>query len=162
MSSSNAKSSSEHGPKSNPSDLRKIRSTDGVPITPTLTYKLPDFISVCQYPLRRNEHYDPVAVESENWLHAHGVHPNDQHRQAFLSCNFGLLTAYCYSEADRARFRVLCDYINCLFAFDDLTDEGGLRMDADGTRKASDIVMNALRQPYTYQTPFKIGRVFSE
>lgn len=55
---------------------------------------------------------------------------------------------------------VLCDYINCLFAFDDLTDEGGLRKDGNGTKKASDIIMNALSHPFTYETEFRCGQVF--
>lgn len=56
---------------------------------------------------------------------------------------------------------VLCDYINTLFAYDDLTDEGGLRKDGDGTRKASDIIMNAIAHPFTYETEFRCGQVFS-
>jgi len=136
-------------------------STDSTP-TKALTYHLPDFISMCLYSLETNPHYQKTAVISENWLHAHGVHPNQAHRRAFQDCDFGLLTAYCYPNADETRFRVLCDFINCLFAFDDLTDEGGLRVDADGTRRASDIVMGALCSPHTYETRFKIGRVFAE
>lgn len=57
---------------------------------------------------------------------------------------------------------IVCDFINILFAFDDLTDEGGLRKDEQGTKKASDIVLNSLHHPYTYKTNFKCGRVFSE
>ncbi|KAG8980783.1 hypothetical protein FRB90_007487 [Tulasnella sp. 427] len=82
-------------------------------------------------------------------------------RAAFEACNFGLLTAMCYPDADHERFRVLCDYINCLFAFDDLTDEGGLRKDGSGTKKASDIIMNALAHPFSFETEFRCGRVFA-
>lgn len=52
---------------------------------------------------------------------------------------------------------VLCDFINCLFAFDDLTDEGHLKKDGEGTRKASDVFMEALRYPEIPQTGFKVG-----
>ena len=127
-----------------------------------LTYQLPDFIATCPYPLTINPHYPQTSVISESWLHAHGIHTNDAHRRAFHDCDFGLLVAYTYPDADETRFRVLCDYFNILFAFDDLADEGGLRVDADGTRRASDIVMAALSSPYTYKTNFKLGRVFGE
>ena len=136
-------------------------STNTVP-SKHMTYQIPDFIALCSYPLDINPHYPQTAVMSENWLHAHGVHQNEAHRRAFQDCDFGLLVAYSYPDADEMRFRVLCDYFNILFAFDDLTDEGGLRMDADGTRKASNIVMGALCSPHTYKTQFKLGRVFGE
>ena len=130
--------------------------------TKALTYQLPDFIATCPYPLDINPYYSQTAVISEDWLHGHGVHQHEAHRRAFQDCDFSLLVAYSYPEADETRFRLLCDYFNILFAFDDLADEGGLRMDADGTRKASEIVMGALSSPYTYKTKFKLGHVFGE
>lgn len=57
---------------------------------------------------------------------------------------------------------ILCDFINCLFAFDDLTDEGGLRKDDDGTKRANQIVMNALMDPFCYTTEFRVGEVIRE
>lgn len=57
---------------------------------------------------------------------------------------------------------VLCDFDNALFAFDDLCDEGGLRADGNGTKKAADIIMNALHHPFTYQTEFRCGKIFAE
>lgn len=75
--------------------------------------------------------------------------------------DFALLTAMCYPDAPSDRFRILCDYINALFAFDDLTDEGVLRKDGQGTRKASDLVMDALRNPGAYSNDFKVGKVFA-
>jgi len=127
-----------------------------------LTFQLPDFIATCSHPFNINSHYPETAVVSDNWLHDHGVHRNEAHRRAFQDCNFGLLVAYSYPNADETRFHITCVYFNILFAFDDLTDEGGLRMDADGTRKASDIVMGAFFSPHTYETTFKLGRLFGE
>ncbi|KAG8908273.1 hypothetical protein FRB99_007806 [Tulasnella sp. 403] len=134
------------------------------PITPVPNgpyYLIPDFIGYSPFNLRVNPHYQPLAAISEKWLDDHKVHPSPKKRAAFEACNFGLLTAMCYPDADYARFRVLCDYINCLFAFDDLTDEGGLRKDGTGTKKASDIIMNALHHPFAYQTEFRCGQVFA-
>lgn len=72
-----------------------------------------------------------------------------------------MLTAMCYPDANPERFRLLCDFINALFAFDDLTDEGALRVDGQGTRKAVDIVMSALYDPTGYETTFRVGKVFA-
>jgi len=123
---------------------------------------LPDLVKGCPFPLTDNIHYEDIAPESEVWLHSHGLHPNAAHRKSFQDCDFGRLTSMCYPTAEKQRFRILCDYINCLFAFDDLTDEGGLRKDEDGTRRAADIVMCVLRQPDTYKTEFKVGEVIGE
>lgn len=134
------------------------------PVTPCPTgpyYTITDFIEYSPYKLRVNPYYQPLAAISEQWLDDHQVHPSARKRAAFEACNFGLLTAMCYPDADYDRFRVLCDYINTLFAYDDLTDEGGLRKDGDGTRKASDIIMNAIAHPFTYETEFRCGQVFS-
>ena len=126
------------------------------------TFRLPDYISICPYPLRINPHYHITSVLSDNWIHAHGVHLNEAQRRSYQDNDFSRLVAYSYPTANELRFRILCDYFNCLYAFDDLTDEGGLREDADLTQRAADIVMDSLRSPYTYETTFKLGRVFSE
>lgn len=124
-------------------------------------FTLPDFIATFPFNLRVNPHYQNHARPSYEWLDSFGVHPNVKHRDAFQAMDFALLTAMCYPDADGKQFRILCDYINALFAFDDLTDEGALRKDGDGTRKASDIVMKALHDPKAFKTPFKVGNVFS-
>ncbi|KAG8923915.1 hypothetical protein FRC02_010804 [Tulasnella sp. 418] len=140
-----------------------MSQSNAIKLSEPTSYIIPDFLDfkICPFPLRVNPHYQPTARISEAWLDAHRIHPNAKHRRAFEACDFGLLTAMCYPEADKDRFRILCDYINCLFAFDDLTDEGGLRKDGDGTEKAWHIVMRALRDPFHYETPFKCGKIFS-
>jgi len=141
--------------------LLSLCSTKPAPTKP-LTFQLPDFISICPYPLGINSRYHTTAVISDNWIHAHGVHLNEAQRRSYQDNDFSRLIAYGYPSANELRFRILCDYFNCLYAFDDLTDEGGLREDADRTQRAADIVMDSLRSPYTYETTFKLGRVFSE
>ncbi|KAG8868414.1 hypothetical protein FRB97_007559, partial [Tulasnella sp. 331] len=125
------------------------------------SYVIPDFIAIAPSPLRINPYHGSTAQVSMDWLDSFGVHPNPKHRTAFQSMDFGMLTAMCYADANHERFRLLCDYINALFAYDDLADEGGLRKDGEGTRKAADIIMECLRSPTTHNTPFKIGKVFS-
>ncbi|KAG8873853.1 hypothetical protein FRB97_006409 [Tulasnella sp. 331] len=135
------------------------------PVTPSpgpQTYMIPDFIAYSPYELQVNRHYQPVASISEHWLRESLVHPNEKKRAVFEACNIGLLTAMAYPHATNDRFRVLCDFDNALFAFDDLCDEGGLRADGNGTKKAADIIMSALHYPFTYETEFRCGKIFAD
>lgn len=122
------------------------------------TFRLPDLVNACPYSLRQNPHVDPIAAESNQWIATYDIHPNDAHRQAFESCAFGLLVSYVYPRANPERFRVLCDFINALFAFDDLMDEEHLVRDVDGTKAVMDIAMNALWHPESFTTQFRIGQ----
>ncbi|KAG8898776.1 hypothetical protein FRB99_007176 [Tulasnella sp. 403] len=124
-------------------------------------FTIPDFPAVCPFPLTVNANRDPHGRLSNEWINAFGVFPNPSHEKAVKAMNFGLLTAMCYPDADEQRFRIICDFIHALFAFDDLTDEGALFKDSDATKRAADIVMNALWHPYTYETGFKVGKVFA-
>ncbi|KAG9039883.1 hypothetical protein FRB95_004355 [Tulasnella sp. JGI-2019a] len=125
------------------------------------SYIIPDFISISPSPFRVNPNYASTVLSSVEWLDSFGVHPNLKHRAAFRSMDFGMLTAMCYADANQERFRLLCDYINALFAYDDLADEGGLRKDGDGALKAAGIIMDCLRHSTTHDTPFKVGKIFS-
>ncbi|KAG8900686.1 hypothetical protein FRC00_011755 [Tulasnella sp. 408] len=126
-------------------------------MTPS-TFYLPDLERSSPFPLRDNLHHEPSASLSNEWIASYGIHPNKAHRIGFESCVFGLLVSYCYPRADKERFRVLCDFINSLFAFDDLMDEEHLVRDVHGTKAVMDIAMNALWHPETYQTDFQVGQ----
>lgn len=128
--------------------------------TTTTTYTIPDFIAVAPTPKRVNAHYGSTVQISMDWLDSFGVHPNVRHRKAFQSMDFGMLTAMCYADANAERFRLLCDYINVLFAYDDLADEGALRLDGEGARRAAEVIMEVLNDTER-ETPFKCGRVFA-
>jgi len=62
-----------------------------------------------------------------------------------------------YPTANHDQLRNCCDFMSWLFAFDDLTDDGGLRENIEGTRMANQIMMDALRNPKEYRTEFKVG-----
>ncbi len=75
-----------------------------------------------------------------------------------MSRKLSILRAGTDADSASCQFTgVLCDFDNALFAWDDLTDEGGLRKDGSGTKKAADIIMNSLHYPFTYETEFKCG-----
>lgn len=63
-------------------------------------------------------------------------------------------TCLAFPKADPVRFRLCCDYINVLFAFDDVEDDGDLKEDIAGTRIAVDLIMRALTAPDVVQTKF--------
>ncbi|KAG8995769.1 hypothetical protein FRB94_011659 [Tulasnella sp. JGI-2019a] len=124
----------------------------------TATFTLPDLVSTCPFPLRCNPNLEPIASESNKWIDGYDIHPNDGHRKAYEACAFGLLVAHTYPKADGQRFRVLCDFINALFAFDDLMDEEHLVRDPSGTKKAIDALMNAFWHHDTHKPGFKLAQ----
>lgn len=142
-------------------DIPPLSPSSATKMTPSSFY-LPDLERSSPFPLRSNLHYQPTASISNEWISGYGIHPNQAHRIGFESCAFGLLVSYCYPRADMERFRVLCDFINSLFAFDDLMDEEHLVRDVHGTRAVMDIAMNGLWHPETYQTDFQVGQSIQE
>lgn len=93
------------------------------PVTPCPTgpyYTITDFIEYSPYKLRVNPYYQPLAAISEQWLDDHQVHPSARKRAAFEACNFGLLTAMCYPDADYERFREYLSHTPCVYEFAEL------------------------------------------
>ncbi|KAG9009826.1 hypothetical protein FRB93_005097 [Tulasnella sp. JGI-2019a] len=119
-------------------------------------FVLPDLIGYCPFTLHVNPHYEAASAESDAWFDSFGIHRGSR-RDEFKIAKFGLLTAMSYAQADHAHLRNCCDFMSWLFAFDDLTDDGGLRENIDGMKKAAKIMMDALRNPKTYKTEFKVG-----
>ncbi|KAG8905006.1 hypothetical protein FRB99_000879 [Tulasnella sp. 403] len=129
---------------------------------PPTTFTIPDFIAVCPFPLRINPHYERVSAESEQWFASYGALASANHQKGYQACKFGLLTAMCCPQVDAKRFRLLCDFLNCLYAFDDITDEGNLRMDGDGTRTAADVIRASLVHPEHFDSDLMVGKVFHD
>lgn len=133
-------------------------SCSSLPDVPEELYQftLPDIIDYCPFELKTNVHYEAASAESNAWFNSFDIHRGPK-RAEFLRAKFGLLTAMSYPEADYDHLRNCCDFMSWLFAFDDLTDDGGLRENIDGTKKAAQIMMQALRNPKTFRTEFKVG-----
>ncbi|KAG8917205.1 hypothetical protein FRC03_004894 [Tulasnella sp. 419] len=127
------------------------------PLTRPTTFVLPDIIGYCPFELKVNPHYRLASAESERWFDGYGIHKG-QKRTDFLRANFGLLTAMSYPEANYNQLRNCCDFMNWLFAFDDLSDDGGLRENIDGMKLAAEITVKSLRDPKNFRTTFKVGQ----
>ena len=121
-----------------------------------VTFVLPDIIDYCPFELKVNPHYESASAESDQWFDSFNIHRGAKYTE-FHRARFGLLTAMSYPEASQTHLRNCCDFMSWLFAFDDLTDDGGLRENIQGTKKAAEIMMQALRQPKTFKTEFKVG-----
>ncbi|KAF2174431.1 hypothetical protein K469DRAFT_211849 [Zopfia rhizophila CBS 207.26] len=101
----------------------------------TVTIKLPDlFTSVTAPPARLNLFWkSDVPREADEW--AKSVMKLDdkafaRHRKAQLP----LLAAGFVPEADADGYRMVCDFMEWVFYFDDLFDEGTLREDPTAAR----------------------------
>lgn len=119
------------------------------------TFQLPDFIKTCPFPLRKNPHLAEIDAESSAWLDSFNFQ-NEAHRKALAACALGLLSAYAYPMADRERFRLCCDYVYSIVAYDDLMDEEHLAHDPVGTKKAMDELLFALRNPNVAKPEIKL------
>ncbi|GBE81930.1 Linoleate 10R-lipoxygenase COP4 [Sparassis crispa] len=66
-------------------------------------FRLPDFQAISKLPLLLNPLYNLMRVESTMWLER--------------------LAAYAYPTAAHPELRTICDLTNCIFVFDEITDE---------------------------------------
>ncbi|KAG8941644.1 hypothetical protein FRC04_004130 [Tulasnella sp. 424] len=121
-----------------------------------ITFILPDIIDYCPFELKVNPHYKAASAESDAWFDSFEIHKGAKYTE-FHRAKFGLLTAMSYPEASYTHLRNCCDFMSWLFAFDDLTDDGGLRENVEGSKKAAWIMMQALKYPKTFKTEFKVG-----
>ncbi|KAI0664549.1 terpenoid synthase [Cubamyces menziesii] len=87
----------------------------------SLCLSIPDTVARWPWPRRINPYYEVVAAESAEWLRSFKAFSADQ-QAIFDRCNFGLLAALVYPDADEEHFRVCCDLMNMLFVLDDQTD----------------------------------------
>ncbi|KDQ10835.1 hypothetical protein BOTBODRAFT_115253 [Botryobasidium botryosum FD-172 SS1] len=115
---------------------------------------LPDIIGYCPFQLKVNPHMDTAAAESDEWMEKSGVLESTGMRKRYIGARFNYLSAACFPEANFDRFRLCCDYINALFAFDDVIDDGDLKEDIEGAKAAADIVMASLMNPKTCKPTF--------
>ena len=118
------------------------------------TFTLPDLVSHCPYPLRINPLCDTVTRNSEAWILTEAKYTPEK-KKKFLDTVAGILTAYCYPDADAFHLQVSSDYLTWLFCFDDWSDE----FDETDAYSLADCIMACLRDPDGFETDKTAGRL---
>jgi hypothetical protein len=77
-----------------------------------------------------NPHYGSVRAESEQWL-TNRWQCDYKAQKKISAIDFSYFCAILAPKADHDRFRLICDWGNWVFPFDDLFDDGELREDVD-------------------------------
>ncbi|KAJ2982870.1 hypothetical protein NUW58_g6353 [Xylaria curta] len=75
-----------------------------------------------------NSHYESVRPESEIWLQSAMCLSQKQHERVSY-CDFSYFCAVLVPHASRERLRIVSDWGNWIFLFDDMFDEGELTND---------------------------------
>lgn len=122
-----------------------------------ITYVLPDILALAPEgsSTRVNLHYETEVKHSAAWLNSFDVFPDPTRRRAFEKMDFPWLSAVVYVEADAERYRLMADFMNWFFAYDDIADDGELP--EDGRKVISDVLHRT-----NGETTFKAGRLFAE
>ncbi|KAJ3169371.1 hypothetical protein HDU87_000646 [Geranomyces variabilis] len=128
---------------------------------PVTTFVIPDLVKECRMELKCNPYYEEAREAAEAWFDSYKVHTGVR-REEFYRAKFCLLGALSYPNADAERLRNCCDFINWLFAFDDLTDDGDLRKNLAGTKKVAEIMVRALEDPHNAKTDFAVGETLRD
>ncbi|KZT28204.1 terpenoid synthase [Neolentinus lepideus HHB14362 ss-1] len=105
-----------------------------------LQLRLPDLFAVCPFKGSTNPHYAEVRRESSDWVVKHSAVTGKQ-LQHILMGNVELLASYMYPLADRDRFRTCCDFINLLYAIDEISDV----QSSEDARKTGFVCLNAMK-----------------
>ena len=87
------------------------------------------FTSFLAEPPSLNPHYHSVRAESEQWL-VTSSECNYKMQKKIHSIDFSYFCAVLAPKANYERFRLICDWGNWIFPFDDLFDDGILRENA--------------------------------
>lgn len=108
-----------------------------------MSFTLPDLVAICPFVCQRNPHYPDVSTKSSEWLLSFNV-LDDAKRAHFTQVDYGLLTAYVYPTADEEHFKTCCDFINILFALDDISDE---MSSPDASQMMVNVAAKAMKDP---------------
>lgn len=71
-------------------------------------------MSICTYKLHLNPSCTPASESSEEWLTQYGGLDKKQ-QEVYHALRGGLLTSYCYPDAEESRLRICCDFIKCVY-----------------------------------------------
>ncbi|KII83736.1 hypothetical protein PLICRDRAFT_119075 [Plicaturopsis crispa FD-325 SS-3] len=110
-------------------------------LSPTSLH-LPDLLSLCPPNLigHKNPH-DTAAAESSAWVASFGT-LTDKQLEFLLLSNLGELSSRASPYAPCAQFRVCCDLLNVVFAFDALSDQS-----TRAAQESGDVLLSVLRDP---------------
>ncbi|KAF7328550.1 Terpene cyclase [Mycena venus] len=112
--------------------------------------KLPDIHERWPFPVLHNPWQDIVGAESLSWMESLSIMSGSQMKK-FRAANFDILASMAYAHmTDMHHFRVACDLLLVLFAFDDATDE----QSGQEARRTAEISLDALRD---WKTPRSQG-----
>ncbi|KAF8580485.1 terpenoid synthase [Ramaria rubella] len=117
-------------------------------------YQLPDLISICPFPSAYHKNGDAIAAASEQWIERTCRVFTEDMRRHLDSLMGGQLAAYCYTQCNDERFRLVCDFMLVLFLLDDLSDDLMTR----DTEVLADVIMNALAFPESYRPTHMNGK----
>jgi hypothetical protein len=123
------------------------------------TIPIPDLSAYCgdRFHLRISRHKKDISAQSKRWFFYAGKSSNEKIR-AYSGLNPGLLVSVCYPHGGSPQLRAVTDFITYLFYFDNISDE----MDEITIRDASNIVMNSLHYPWSFDTSHRIGIMAKE
>ncbi|KAI5116915.1 hypothetical protein M0805_002120 [Coniferiporia weirii] len=125
-------------------------------MTIPLEFKIPDLLSICQFPSSINPQYKRAAKESVDWISSFAPLGVDTHA-FFTEMDSVLLAAYVYPYAPYEKFRICCDLINVLFGMDEISDV----QDGAGARSTMELhVASLLGEPYDNSSVSRMTTVF--
>ncbi|GAB7336391.1 hypothetical protein MBLNU13_g09114t2 [Cladosporium sp. NU13] len=87
-----------------------------------------------------NPHYSSVREESEKWL-ASKWQCDQRAQDKIKAIDFSYFCAILAPHANYERFRLICDWGNWIFPFDDLFDDGELRNDSERARSTVEALL---------------------
>ena len=91
-----------------------------------------------------NPHYSSVREESEQWL-ANNWQCDQKAQAKIKAIDFSYFCAILAPYADFERFRLICDWGNWVFPFDDLFDDGELRNDSERARSMVETLLEMMQ-----------------
>ncbi|KAK7463069.1 hypothetical protein VKT23_007655 [Stygiomarasmius scandens] len=105
-------------------------------------FVVPDLFASCNIEGAKNPYCQKAGEESTAWLIGHGI-LTDNKRATVVSGLNELLVARAYPFAGYEQLRTCCDFVNLLFAVDELSDE----QSSKDARVTLEKFLNALKDP---------------
>ncbi|KAF2761567.1 terpenoid synthase [Pseudovirgaria hyperparasitica] len=103
-----------------------------------ITIRMPElFVSFLKDAPLLNAEYTEVKYEAEEAI-TRECSLSTRVSKAIMKCDWAYLAAIVAHNADRDRYRTLCDWGNWVFPFDDLFDDGELRADYESAKTTMD------------------------
>lgn len=119
-----------------PSTAINSNKKNGVMQQPTV--HIPDmFVDFCSLPPVLNKHYDQVKQDSDTFIRSVSAF-NERESKIQIKADFPYLGAILVPDAGPDQFRVVCDWLNWVFDFDDPFDEGELKNRPEEAKKLVD------------------------